>query len=160
MRFRTRTARSECWMRLGMFSSSSGWPPVSIMWTSSSISGLSVFLDDLTSLNLDYMVELLAAGEDSGRWGLLVKNLLWLLVSSLPVEAVLMVNVNDMNWTVGEPYKEQLHVHTVHYSGFIHAFFKQSTLKNNFPDILRNFVHMHQQWFPGRSSYSLGTRLQ
>ena len=56
-------------MRLGMFSSSSGWPPVSIMWTSSSISGLAVFLDDLTSLTIDIMVELLAAGEDSGRWG-------------------------------------------------------------------------------------------
>ena len=56
-------------MRLGMFSRSSGWPPVSIMWTSSSISGLSVFLENLTSLTIDCMVELLAAGEDSGRWG-------------------------------------------------------------------------------------------
>ena len=69
MRFRTRTARWECWMRLGMFSSSSGWPPVSIIWTSSSISGLSMFLDDLTSLTIDCMVELLAAGEVSGRRG-------------------------------------------------------------------------------------------
>ena len=31
------------WMRLGMFSNSSGWPPLSNMWTSSSISGFSRF---------------------------------------------------------------------------------------------------------------------
>ena len=37
--------------------------------------------------------------------------------------------------------------------------FLEQRASNNFPDILRNFVRMRQQWFPGRFSYGLGTRL-
>ena len=37
--------------------------------------------------------------------------------------------------------------------------FLEQRASNNFPDILRNFVRMRQQWFPGRYSYGLGTRL-
>ena len=37
--------------------------------------------------------------------------------------------------------------------------FLEQRVSNNFPDILRNFVRMCQQWFPGRFSYCLGTRL-
>ena len=39
------------------------------------------------------------------------------------------------------------------------AFFEQRA-STNFPDILRNFVRMRRQWFPGRFFYGLGTRLQ
>ena len=54
--------------------------------------------------------------------------------------------------------KELLHVHTLYYSGSYTEFLEQCA-SNNFPDIVQNFMCMHQQWFPGSFSYGLGTRL-